>query len=257
MTITVVTDLTGETGITPRIIRISTTDSFADVTSVNFLKEAKQQGFAFYPTDLVAVSYGSGTSTVDFFRLDISNGDITLIPITNDITVPITSGRIVQFDDTSGTIGNGPVAANKVLTSTIETPDVGANLFCFDVTATAAELADGGEVILVASSGTKQYKVRNLLINDDGVDFTGGGGDRNAQITDGTTVYASTSAAGLATLANSPWATSGSLYLAMDSDTAANTTTAPGANLVFKYFSGTTDYATGSVVISGLIERVA
>lgn len=165
-----------------------------------------------------------------------------------------TSGNIPAFNDTAGTLTNGPVAANKVLTSAIATPDVGPNLVSFDVTVGQAALAAGGSVILVDSSGSKQYRVRSLQLNSGGTNFSGGGGDRLGQVTDGTTVYSVIPAANMQTLANAQW---GATALPNPASAAIFTPTAAGVDLVFKYSGGTTDYTAGSLRISGLAERIA
>jgi len=165
-----------------------------------------------------------------------------------------TIGRVPQFDDIAGTIGDGPVAANVLLTSAITTPDVGANLIAFDVTVGQAALAAAGSVTLYTSSSTKQYKIRALWANSGGTNFSGGGGDRLLSITDNTTVYSLVPAASLQTLVNAGW---GVTALPFPAAAAINVSTAAGASLVAKYSGGTADYTAGSVVISGLLQRVA
>lgn len=171
------------------------------------------------------------------------------------VTAATTSGNISQFNDTAGTVGDGPVAANKVLTSGIATPDVGANLISFDVTVGQAALAAGGSVILIDSSGSKQYKIRSLELESGGTNFSGGGGDRLGEITDGTTVYSVIPAAVMQALVNARWGVGTPLPNAASA--ANNTSTAAGADLVFQYSGGTTDYTAGSLRISGLVERIA
>lgn len=144
-------------------------------------------------------------------------------------------------------------SAAGVLVSTLTAPDNNSNFVTFDVTVGHAALAAGGEVVLYQSSGTKRYKVRGLWINDGGTDFAGGGGDRALRITDTTTFYATINAALLQSLDN---ATVGNTNFPFGT-AAFNTSTVAGASLVAKYNGGTNDYTTGSVVISGLLERVA
>lgn len=248
----ITTDIVGQTNVVPRIVRIQTDDSFATVTAANYLQSAVQQGFIFYPSDIVALTYSTGIS--QFFSLTISNSVITLNPITGSITLPVTDGNIAVFDGTTGKIKNGAVAGNKVLTSSIATPDVGANLITFNITVGQAALAAAGSVILIDSSASKQYKIRNLQLNSGGTNFSGGGGDRLGQVTDGTTVYSVIPAATLQTLVNAQW---GATALPNPASAAINTSTVAGADLVFKYSGGTTDYTAGSLVISGMVERIA
>jgi hypothetical protein len=123
----------------------------------------------------------------------------------------------------------------------------------FDVTVTAAALAAGGSVTLVTSYPTQQWKVRTLQLNLGGTNFSGGGGDRLGQVTDGTSVYTVIPAADMQTLVNAQW---GTTALPNPASVAIDTSTVAGANLVFKYSGGTTDYTTGSLVITGMAHRV-
>jgi hypothetical protein len=91
-------------------------------------------------------------------------------------------------------------------------------------------------------------------MNAGGTNFAGGGGDRLGQIGDGTTIYSVIPAANMQTLTNSAW---GGTAVPFPAAAAINVSTAAGANLVFKYNAGTTDYTAGSVVISGILQRVA
>lgn len=127
-------------------------------------------------------------------------------------------------------------------------------LISFDVTVGQAALATGGAVTLVASSGSKQFKIRSLQLNSGGTNFSGGGGDRLGQVTDGTTVYSVVPAATMQSLANAQW---GVTALPNPAAAAINTSTAAGAAITFKYSGGTTDYTAGSLVITGLVEQVA
>lgn len=145
-------------------------------------------------------------------------------------------------------------AAAGILVSDLTAPDNNANLVRFDITVGFAALAAGGSVTLYASSDAKQYKIINLWVNAGGTNFSGGGGDRLLDITDNTTVYSAIPAASLQTLANTGWGEAG---LPFPAAAAINTSTAAGAALVAKYSGGAADYGAGSVVISGLLQRVA
>lgn len=144
-------------------------------------------------------------------------------------------------------------ANGSLLNSALSIADVNANVIMFDVTVTAAALAAAGTVTLISSSGSKQYMLRELFLNT-GTDFTGGGGDRLATISDGTTDYTVIPAASLQSLANDRWGGSNIPYPA---SAAISTATAAGANLTIAYSGGASDYASGSVVISGIAERIA
>lgn len=165
----------------------------------------------------------------------------------------LTTGHILATSDAHGTLEDGGLAANTILTSAIVSPDVSIDLVAFDVACSHTALATGGAVTLIASSGSKQYKIRSLWINSGGTNFSGGG-DRLGQVTDGTTVYSLIPATDLQTLINDGWGTTPLPYPAA---AAINTSTVAGASLTFKYSGGTTDYTAGSIVVSGIAQRVA
>lgn len=248
----VVTETVGEVNVTPRIAKVFCDNTYAEVTTAGFLNAASYSGINIAKTDIVAVTYSTGTTQL--FTVSISAGIITLAPMLGSVTLPITNGDIAIFDGTTGTLKDGLLAGNKLLTSGITTPDVGSNLIAFDITVPVASLATGGSVTMVTSSGSKQYKIRSLQLNSGGTNFSGGGGDRLGQVTDGTTVYSVVPAATMQSLANAQW---GVTALPNPASAAINTSTAAGANLVFKYSGGTTDYTLGSLVISGIFQRVA
>lgn len=166
----------------------------------------------------------------------------------------LVSGNIVTASGILGKVVDGAIATNKVLTSGITTPDVGANLVTFSVVCGFANLNSGGSVVLIASSGSKQYRLISLFINKVGTNFSGGGGDRLGQVTDGTSVYSVIPATNMQTLLNAGWGMS--TPLPFPASVSINTLTVAGANLSFKYSGGTTDYTSGSVTISGMAERV-
>ncbi len=202
--------------------------------------------------NLIAGSSGAAGSLFSFpttaakgsfeVRASDNTGD-TDVTITNRAHGQATVYSIADVGAATGSLLNCAVAA-----------DPGANLISFDITVGQAAIAAGGSVTLVDSSGTKQYKVRSLQLNRGGTNFSGGGGNRLGQVTDGTTVYSVIPAATLQTLANEQWGATG---LPNPASAAINTTTVAGADLVFKYSGGTTDYTAGSLVITGIAERVA
>jgi hypothetical protein len=117
-----------------------------------------------------------------------------------------------------------------------------------------AALASAGSVSLQASTGSQQYRIITLELESGGTNFSGGGGDRLGQVTDGTTVYSVIPAATMQSLVNARW---GVTALPNAAAAANATSTAAGASLVFKYSGGTTDYTAGSLTVSGLLLRVA
>lgn len=165
------------------------------------------------------------------------------------------SGNFPVASGTGGVMVDSGRAADVLLYSAIVTPDVSINLVRFDVTVGQADLAAGASKILYASGGTKQYRIVALWINSGGTNFSGGGGDRLGEITDGTTSYSIIPAATMQALVNAAWG--GGTDLPFPASAPLNTATVAGANLVMKYNTGTTDYLAGSVVISGILQRIA
>lgn len=168
---------------------------------------------------------------------------------------PFTSGNFPVASGTGGLMVDSGTPANRLLFTSFASPDAAADLVAFDITVGQAALAAGGAVTLVTSSGSKQYKIRALWINSGGTNFSGGGGDRLGQVTDGTTVYSVVPATNMQTLINAGWGVS--TPLPFPAATAINTSTVAGASLTFKYSGGTTDYTAGSIVVSGIAQRVA
>lgn len=258
------TDVAGQIQVNPRRVKIISTDNLATVITAGYLNNQNLFGNTIYPTDVIDMYYNwnvqtnTGTYQVFTVSMALTNGvmNITLVPAVNygNVLLPVTSGNIAAFNGTTGQIKDGLIAANKILTSTIITPDVGSNLIAFDITVGQAALATGGSVALITSAGSRQYKIRSLQLNSGGTNFSGGGGDRLGQVTDGTTVYSVIPAATMQTLVNAQW---GATALPNAASASNNTSTAAGSSLVFKYSGGTTDYTAGSLVISGIAQRVA
>jgi hypothetical protein len=247
----VTTELTGEIGVTPRIVRIYSDDNYATVTSAGYLDILRNQGYFFKNTDIAAVTYSSNPPVTQFFNINITNNVTTLTPVGPDVELPSIDGRVVVFDGTAGALKNGNFNQNVVLTAGIVNPDSNANLFSFNVQCLAGVLGSGGSVVLVNSSGSKQYRIKQLQTNS-GNSFSTG--DRLGAVTDGTTVFSLIPAVAMQAMANAQW---GSVGLPFPASAPLNTTTAAGANLIFQYSGGSSDYVSGLVTISGLIERVA
>lgn len=272
------TDLAGQTAVHPRLVRIICDDDLSTITSLNWLQQIIIEGYlnpTFYETDIFFIGYGADSSSVGIFTAIIDGTDITLvssyaegtltsfpnvlstgtlnltaIPNAGNYTITISNRSMSQ--STTFSIGDPGQSTASILTSKV-IADVGANLISFDVTVTAAALPSSS-VTLYQSSGTKQYKIRSLQINAPGTNFSGGGGDRLMAIADNTNVYSLIPAATLQALTNSVW---GSTALPLPALVPVNTSIAAGQSLIARYSGGTTDYSAGSIVISGILERVA
>lgn len=95
------TDQPMQVGNFPRIIRIYTTDSFSAVTTAGYLNNTETQGFSYYPSDIIAMTYNTINSA--FFTLSISGGIITLVPNSTNVILPVNENHIACFADTEGT----------------------------------------------------------------------------------------------------------------------------------------------------------
>lgn len=255
MTVTIKQLQIGRVGDNPQKLIINTNNTIAEVTTAGFLtKYGSSSNIQFSDYQLAEVYTTDGK--VGIYQVSVDNNGIaSLVPNTDGIiSGSVVSGNLPEFLGTSGTMVDSGIASNLVLRTNIATPDTNVNLVTFDVTVTAAALASGASVTLYASTGAKQYKIRALWVNRGDTNFSGGGGDRLLSITDNTTVYSLVPAASLQTLANTGWGVTG---LPFPASAAINTSTAAGASLVAKYSGGAADYSAGSVVISGLLQRVA
>lgn len=125
----------------------------------------------------------------------------------------------------------------------------------YESDAAAADLASAGEVVLLdAEAGTK-WKCREIILSGAGTNFSGGGGDRDLAITDGTTVWTVIPAATLQALAVGRWGDAVVPWPAIASDLTAQTQRS--ADIVAKYSGGTTDYAAGSCTLYIVTERMS
>lgn len=130
--------------------------------------------------------------------------------------------------------------------------DPSSNIIWVDTSATVAELNGGGKAIL-SVTGVKQYKIREIFIGAN-TNFSGGGGDRDAQITDGTNVYSVIPAATMQNIVSARWGATNVPYPASIN---IQTTTTAGANIRVSYSGGAADYTAGEINISVCFERVA
>lgn len=110
--------------------------------------------------------------------------------------------------------------------------------------------------IQAAGPVTDSWKVREVFLSGDGTNFNAGG-DRliNIQDTSGTIIFTVIPEATLESLAAARWGDTGTPYPATASDLFAGSTA--GENIIAKYSGGATDYTSGSLTITVLLEKVA
>lgn len=206
----------GKTGVKPLFIFIETNDTLAEVTASGYLNNAKSKD-------------GQPISDTMIALVTTKTSDNATPTETHVLSVSKSGNDYSLVEPTMPTLS-------------------------FDVTVGQAALASAGTVTLVPALAGAQYKIRELYLNSGGTDFSGGGGDRLATISDGTTDYSVIPAATLQSLANARWGDTG---LAFPASAAINTSTAVGVAVTIAYSGGATDYTAGSMVISGVLERVA
>lgn len=343
-------DFVGEIGVSPRLVRINTTDSISTLTAANYLAPQQAEGFVFQSSDFFAINYNGGQGW--FLPTIASNGQVTLSPASNAVVIPtiashiatytdtkgtisedaatainggniqaglsgtagylasfpataskgsfrfqatantgntvstftnaamgqastitvpdpagaaaqvvlapaaLVSGNMVQASGTAGLVSDSTIVANRVFYGSFATPDVGINLVSFHVNLTSANLAGGASVTLYPSSGSKQYRVRQLYMNATGISpFSGGGGDRTIYIGDSFGLqYSIIPAASAQAWPNATW---GDTALPYSATIGICTATTSGSALIAQYAGGTTDYTAGSVFIGGILERIA
>lgn len=167
------------------------------------------------------------------------------------VTAATVIGNLPQTNDITGTIGDSGLIANRSLQCTFANPDAMSNLIQFTVSVTVTAL-NAGIVTLFSSSGSKRYRIIALYLAPGNQNFSGGGGDRNLTVRDGSfNAYSVIPAASVQTTVNSTW---GSVALPFPSF-ALNTQTSGGEDLEVIYSGGAANYTAGEVFISGLLQR--
>lgn len=153
------------------------------------------------------------------------------------------------LQDSTYILGDSATATQYIPVSSLSPGGSVALMYGRDTNATFTSLGSGGAAGIISGAG---YKIRGLWLNKAGTNFSGGGGDRDIQITDGTNVYSVIPAATAQSLANAVW---GDTALPLPVTASINTTTV--STLVIAYSGGTTDYTAGSLTVSVLLEKVA
>lgn len=126
----------------------------------------------------------------------------------------------------------------------------------FKVVVTQAEIAAGKQRILIDAAPGEQWQVTDIILSGAGDSFSGGSGDREIAITDGTSTWSVIPAATLQNLVASRWG----VDVGMPNPVTPShlfAISVSGTNIVAEYTGGATDYAVGSCTIMLLVERIA
>lgn len=101
----------GEQGIAPRIVKITTTDSLATVTALNYAHTMITEGFPFNKTDVIFMNYGTNSATFGIFTPTITSAGTQFFSYVNPGSV-----------STTGTLVNGDLATYSGTTGTLTDP---------------------------------------------------------------------------------------------------------------------------------------
>lgn len=107
----ITTEFTGEIGVSPRMVRITCNDDADTIMAENYLQSAQKNGYTFYPTDFINVSYLDGFGV---FQPEMSNGNITLVS-NNDIqSDPDITGNLPMYYNQAAVLTDSGIAASSV-----------------------------------------------------------------------------------------------------------------------------------------------
>lgn len=100
---------TGTVGVSPGMLLLSTTDSFATITTAGYLNKLAQPS-AVYPSpiDFVFVNYNGGNG---LFTITSSDGILTMMAGSADVITPTKLNHIATYANTTGTISEDPATA--------------------------------------------------------------------------------------------------------------------------------------------------
>ncbi len=188
-------------------------------------------------TDLALLNGGTGASTAPAARTAL--GLVIGTDVFTQRTLTAAGGAF--WADGDGVSGN---------------PTIDVALQVFEVTVGQAALASGDVILLDALTG-ETWKVIDIWYDGTGTDFAGGGGDRLIDVTDGTSIWTSISAATLAGINTNParWGDADLPNPSTDSHMFA--ASASGTDIVATYSGGATDYTAGSIVFRLTAYRTA
>lgn len=94
------------TGFSPRIVRIVTDSTLAQVTTAGWYSQTAPNQLQ--PTDELEIAYaqGTGSAATAFFSVSIAAGVVTLSVAESGVVLPVVSGDFAVFSGTSGSIAD-------------------------------------------------------------------------------------------------------------------------------------------------------
>lgn len=196
----------------------------------------------------------SGTAgTLASFPSTASKGSLKVVAVANTGDTVTTLSNMEMGQTTTINIIDPNTSTGYVQVSTVNS-DPCSNLIWKEVDFNSLQLASGGTVTAYLATTGARYRIREMFFVDPagGTAFSGGGGDRNLSLSDGTTVYTVIPAADLQAPANTRW---GSTALPFPAAASIDAPTVASANLTLQYSGGTADYAAGNLNICICLER--
>lgn len=150
---------------TPRWIAITATDAYAAVTTTGFL--TNKLGDSYLPSDCFCIYYNCTTNssggTLGFFTPTISNGAITLNPVTSagEVVLPTVARTLAVFVDAAGTISSATSGSNaaslafatmgQATAFTVPDPGVSSSSFLLTNSATTQTIVTGNLIVAAGS----------------------------------------------------------------------------------------------------------
>ena len=190
----------------------------------------------------------SGTGAVD-----LGSQSLTIIGGTGIDTSATGQAATVAIDSTVTTNTGTQTLTNKTITDAVGT------IQTVEVTVNQSEVAAAASKTLLASTG-KTYKIRDIFLEGSGTNFSGGSGDRNLTVSDGTTTWSILPASTLQALKTARWGQQqgwGGVETIPFPTSATALTTASAADIVAQYSGGTADYTAGELKLIILAERTS
>ncbi len=159
-----------------------------------------------------------------------------------------TSGQVYVAD------GSASGAWTTMGTAVKNNPQLGTYILYTEVVVAFGDLSSAAKKILIDSSNSETYKIREIFLSGDGTNFDGAG-DRLVDITDGTTIWTAIPVATLKSLAVARWGDTGTPFPATAAHITANSVA--GTDIFAQYQGGATDYIAGSMTLIIAHERTA
>ena len=179
----------------------------------------------------------------DCFMTVVDPGDFYGQVLVGATQTPFVDGNFPVASGVNGLMIDSGISAASV-------SDIGKIVYA-DIDVTAAALAGGGQVYVVAPVVGQSFKIRDVMCNAS-VGLSGGGGDHGLFLQDGTGAYAIINSTLTQSPGNEAWGAAALDFGVL----ASNRTTAVDGSFWFAYFGGTTDYTTGTINFTVAYERV-